>query len=333
MAGLSALLQAEIAVQRCDFENASAHIDVGRAFKEIFGPVEPQLVALRNEARLHAHGARLDLAVQVLQEGQEAALREQHRRLYVALAVEEASLQLTAGDITGAAATARRTRLLDAEIAGPEISRVQRDALRLVSARFKIAYGDARSAARILSTLQQSRGSETRGGFFLCVTAHRAVALWELRQEADAARQLNRALIAAAPEFHAYPIASAGRSLLPVLEFVRERRSEATAEDLKPLLDLQNWLSSKLRGESPLRTTVDDLVPAPAERTVEALTPREIELLRLLHAGLSNQELADALLLSVPTIKWHLHNVYSKLGVGSRGAAVAHAIKSGLVSG
>ena len=73
-------------------------------------------------------------------------------------------------------------------------------------------------------------------------------------------------------------------------------------------------------------------VPAPAERTVDALTSREIELLRLLHAGLSNQKLADALLVSVPTIKWHLHNVYSKLGVGSRGAAVAHAIKSGFIS-
>lgn len=331
VAGLSALLQAEIAVQQCDFENASAHIDVGRAFKEIFGPVEPQLVALRNEARLHAHGGRLDLAVQVLQEGQEAALREQHRRLYLALAVEEASLQLTAGDITGAAASARRTRLLDAE--GAEVSRVQRDALRLISARFKIAYGDAKSAVRILGTLQQSRGSETRGGFFLSVTAHRAIALWELGQEADAARQLNRALIAAAPEFHAYPIAFAGRGLLPVLDFVRERRPEAAAEDLKPLLDLQNWLSSKLRGESALRTAGEDVTSSPAAGTVEALTSREIELLRLLHAGLSNQKLADALLVSVPTVKWHLHNVYSKLGVGSRGAAVAYAIKSGLIQG
>lgn len=332
VAGLSALLEAEIAVQRCDFGSASAHIDVGRAFKAIFGPVEPQLVALRNEARLLADGDRMDLAVQVLQEGQEAALREQHRRLYLALAVEEASLQLSAGDITGAAATARRTRLLDTEIAGPDVSRVQRDALRLISARFKIAYGDARSAARILGTLQQTRGSETRGGFFLSVTAHRAIALWELRQEADAARQLNRALIAAAPEFHAYPIASAGRGLLPVLDFVRERRSEAAAEDLKPLLDLQTWLASKLRGERALRTTVEDVVPFTAERMVDALTSREIELLRLLHAGLSNQKLANALLVSVPTIKWHLHNVYSKLGVGSRGAAVAHAIKRGLIS-
>lgn len=332
VAGLSALLDAEIAVQRCDFERAMAHIDVGRAFKEIFGPVEPQLVALRSEARLHAHGGRLDLAVQVLQEGQDAALREQHRRLYLALALEEASLQLTAGDITGAASTARRSRLLDADMAGADVSRVQRDALRLMSARFKIAYGDAKSAVRTLTTLQQSRGAETRGGFFLSVTTHRAIALWELGQEADAARQLNRALIAAASEFHAYPLASAGRALLPVLEFVRERRPDAPAEDLEPLLELQNWLFSRLRGEVPVRASADDAVASADDGAVDALTSREIELLRLLHAGLSNQKLADALLVSVPTVKWHLHNVYSKLGVGSRGAAVAYAIKKGLVS-
>ena len=69
--------------------------------------------------------------------------------------------------------------------------------------------------------------------------------------------------------------------------------------------------------------------PEPAD----ALTAREIELLRLLHAGLRNQQLADTLLVSVPTIKWHLHNVYEKLGVGSRGAAVARAIQRGLIRG
>lgn len=330
--GLSALLDAEIAVQRCDFERAMTSIDIGRAFKEIFGPVEPQLVALRNEARLHAFRNRLDLAVQILQEGQDAALREQHRRLYLSLALEEASLQLTAGDITGAAATARRTRLLDGETGNGGASRAQRDALKLIDARFKLAFGDARSAVRILTTLQQSRGAETGGGFFLAVTTHRAVALWDLGQESDAARQLNRALVAAATEFHAYPVASAGRSLLPVLAFVCDRRSDAPAEGLKPLIDLQTFLMSTLRGNAGTRSAEDAPAVASPPSLVEPLTAREIELIRLLHAGLTNRKLADALLVSVPTVKWHLHNVYSKLGVGNRGAALATALRMGLLA-
>lgn len=55
------------------------------------------------------------------------------------------------------------------------------------------------------------------------------------------------------------------------------------------------------------------------------LTPRELELLGFIHAGLSNQQLADRTDVSVTTVKWHLQNLYGKLGVCSRSAAVARA--------
>ncbi|MGQ3056724.1 MAG: LuxR C-terminal-related transcriptional regulator [Nevskia sp.] len=328
VAGLSAVLDAEIAVQRCDYEQAALHIDASRAFKEIFGPVEPQLVAVRCEARLQAQRQRIDLATQLLQEGQDSALREQHRRLYLALALEETALQLTAGDIGAAAAITRRTRLLDA---GDDLPRAQRDALKLIDARFRLACGDTRAAVRLLTGLQQARGAEAHGGFALSVSTHRAVGLWELGQHQEAARQLDRALNAAASEFHAYPIAAAGRALLPILDAIDGRRRDAATQDLRPLLHLQGWLRTQLQGNSrqdPAEITVERSLPGDG---IEALTSREIELLRLLHAGLSNQTLADTLLVSVSTIKWHLHNVYEKLGVGSRGAAVATAIRLGLI--
>ena len=49
------------------------------------------------------------------------------------------------------------------------------------------------------------------------------------------------------------------------------------------------------------------------------------QLLDLLDQGLNNEQVADRLSLSVPTVKWHLHNVYVKLGVRSRSAALARA--------
>ncbi|MBS0370491.1 MAG: hypothetical protein JSS57_14960 [Proteobacteria bacterium] len=52
---------------------------------------------------------------------------------------------------------------------------------------------------------------------------------------------------------------------------------------------------------------------------------REVELLSLIDMGLSNQQLADCTQLSVTTIKWHLQNLYRKLGVSSRSAALARA--------
>ena len=55
------------------------------------------------------------------------------------------------------------------------------------------------------------------------------------------------------------------------------------------------------------------------------LTLRQVQLLSLLDKGLSNEQIADRLALSVPTVKWHLHNAYVNLGVRSRSAALARA--------
>lgn len=60
-------------------------------------------------------------------------------------------------------------------------------------------------------------------------------------------------------------------------------------------------------------------------RLLSDLTRREFELLSLIDAGLSNQQLADRTSVSLTTIKWHLQNLYRKLGVPSRSAALARA--------
>jgi LuxR family maltose regulon positive regulatory protein len=61
------------------------------------------------------------------------------------------------------------------------------------------------------------------------------------------------------------------------------------------------------------------------ETIPEPLSERELEVLRLLAAGLSNQEMAEQLTISLGTVKTHIHNIYGKLGVGSRTQAIASA--------
>jgi DNA-binding NarL/FixJ family response regulator len=61
------------------------------------------------------------------------------------------------------------------------------------------------------------------------------------------------------------------------------------------------------------------------------LTPRELEILTLVSEGLSNQEIARRLFLSVHTVKNHVHKILDTLGVPSRWAAVRHAIESGWI--
>jgi LuxR family maltose regulon positive regulatory protein len=64
---------------------------------------------------------------------------------------------------------------------------------------------------------------------------------------------------------------------------------------------------------------------------IEPLSDRELDVLHLLADGLTNQEIAQALCVSVNTVKTHLKNVYGKLGVHSRREAAAKAKELGLV--
>lgn len=63
----------------------------------------------------------------------------------------------------------------------------------------------------------------------------------------------------------------------------------------------------------------------------EHLTERELELLRLVASGLSNEEIAARLFISLSTAKWHVRNVFDKLGVHSRTQAAARARELGLL--
>ena len=63
----------------------------------------------------------------------------------------------------------------------------------------------------------------------------------------------------------------------------------------------------------------------------EALTPREIEVLRLVAAGLGNKEIASRLEISEHTVKFHVASVMGKLGAASRTEAVTLGIRHGLI--
>ena len=64
---------------------------------------------------------------------------------------------------------------------------------------------------------------------------------------------------------------------------------------------------------------------------VEPLTPREMEVLSHFAARWSNREIADALVLSLNTVKWYARQIYAKLGVEGRQQAVSRARELGLL--
>ena len=70
------------------------------------------------------------------------------------------------------------------------------------------------------------------------------------------------------------------------------------------------------------------LIPQPL---VEPLSERELEVLQLIAEGLTNQEVATRLFLTLNTVKVHTRNIYGKLGVNNRTQAVAQARALGIL--
>jgi DNA-binding CsgD family transcriptional regulator/pimeloyl-ACP methyl ester carboxylesterase len=97
-------------------------------------------------------------------------------------------------------------------------------------------------------------------------------------------------------------------------------------------------------GPPPLVTIVEEFLaglptrdeatrPAASESDGQrdaGLTPRELEVLRLIGRGLSNQEIAEELVLSVRTVERHITNLYGKIGARRKAEATAYALRNGL---
>jgi LuxR family maltose regulon positive regulatory protein len=86
---------------------------------------------------------------------------------------------------------------------------------------------------------------------------------------------------------------------------------------------LSAFRASESRGRTGLSLPVQPLV--------EPLSKRELEVLDLLAEGLTNAEIAQRLVVSVPTVKSHTRSIYGKLGVHSRKEAVAQARDLGIL--
>ena len=143
---------------------------------------------------------------------------------------------------------------------------------------------------------------------------YQALALYALQR--DALEPLRLALTVGRPQGITRLFLESGSSLHHLLVAYRPRLGELSGEAGR-LLHL-------LGGPSGSASAY------PAEM-VEPLTAREMDVLRLLSEGRSNQEIAATLFLSLSSIKKHTGNLYGKLGVTSRAQAIVKARQLRLV--
>lgn len=107
--------------------------------------------------------------------------------------------------------------------------------------------------------------------------------------------------------------------------------------------ELRAMLAAVERGEAAITPAIAarilaELSKVPAagaagDRDPDALTDRELDVLRLVVAGMRNKEIAAGLGISENTVKFHLRNILDKLHAQSRAEAVARAVREGLIPG
>ena len=106
-----------------------------------------------------------------------------------------------------------------------------------------------------------------------------------------------------------------------------------------PIEDLFKAIHTVYRGDSLIQPVVagklldrfSEMTRQGQAQSVDALSDREMEVLRLLAKGLGNNDIADNLTITESTVKSHVHSIFQKLGVGGRTEAVTEAIKRGLI--
>jgi LuxR family maltose regulon positive regulatory protein len=175
--------------------------------------------------------------------------------------------------------------------------------------RVLVARGDHESAITLSNRLLQQ--AETTGLIRLLIEVLilQALALQGKKEIELALSALGRALTLAKPEGYVRLFLDEGEAMTRLL--VQAQSRQVGSGYAAVLLSQIGKTSS---------------VPQPSmQLLVEPLTGREVEVLKLINAGCSNQDIADQLVISIPTVKRHISNIYAKLGVKSRTQALAIA--------
>jgi DNA-binding CsgD family transcriptional regulator len=238
----------------------------------------------------------LDRAARHLEEGRRTIDLKGGDRALILIHIPEALLALEQGDAERARMVAAklllpigRTILASAHLLAGEPQAAEALGRRLATAGVPGSYAAA-LGERILGLAAQAQGQGTAGADLLAKSAATLAAL-------------NVPFEAAVSQFH-IGTAESLRAALAVFDQLRaERWADRARRSLRAL---------GIRVQSPRRR-----FPAPDGTP---LSPRELEVARLVSDGLSNAEIAARLVLSVRTVESHLDHIYARLGVSGRAA-------------
>lgn len=302
VAGLLYVQLGIIDYEQNDLNGARYRLQTGIELSRQLGMVFFSLLGLRALARLqHVCGER-ETAWNTLAEASEIAQRPESARRRRLIALVVAELQLREGNIDGAARTLDEIRTLAAG---------SREDEELLGARIYLARHQPTRAFNVLASLEQRACKDGFNGSLIAINVLQALAKRAIGEKAAAGRYLASAVSFAASSGYRRVFLDEGRGVADLLGEIRH---------IDPIF-VNSLIESFSADEENL----------PSTALQESLSRMEREILKLVTLGLTNQQTAEKLGITVSTTKWYLTQMFSKLNVRNRTQAIARARQLGLL--
>lgn len=333
MASLLSILLAEALCEQNQLTEAEIHIRDRFSYIDKECIVEVAYAGYTVQSNLELNVGRLENALSILRLGQESAQSANLPRLVALLGAREISILAGHGLLPDARQHARDLGLLESK--NSQFCSDQREAIQeistLVQAELFLHEGRPTEAAEMLSPLIKQAHKFGRKRRLLTLLVLRAQAAVVASDHNTGLRDLGNALAIASAGRWIRPFVNASAEIHQLIRTIHQKvdwtntggESRAFNAYMQSLLDAI--------GSSDVWLTQSSKNLPQKETLIETLTKRESQLLELLANGNSNREIASKLFISEQTVKWHLHQVYGKLGVANRTSAIAKARRLSLI--
>lgn len=315
-----AIFEVELLYEWNDLDGAERLLQQHRQIIEECGLVVHEMACKLSAARLAASRGRLDEALSALERAERQGLRTRYRRLFASALDERVRLLLERGDLESARLVLKSRGIDEAWLASPPAQRPASEPEHIAMARVLVAGGRPEAALRLLDRLSQRLRSGGRLKRLAQVRALSAVAAYRAGDSLTALAAIVDAVSLSAPQGALRSLMDEGAALRDVLRFAQSRIPSWKAGS-----DLGGFVAKLLDAECEAPPPL-----ASARRRAPEFSAREADVARLLSSGQTNRDVARALALAPDTVKWHLKNIFGKLGVSNRTQAVLRLQELGL---